>query len=44
MNRKKPAGVLVICNETTGKVQAFTALQEAKRELEIAKAEIEKST
>ena len=38
---EKPAGVLVICNETTGKVQAFTALQEAKQELEIAKAEIE---
>jgi len=38
---EKPAGVLVICNETTGKVQAYNAVQEAKQELEIAKAEIE---
>jgi PAS domain S-box-containing protein len=30
----KPAGVLVICNETTKNVSAFKAVEEAKRELE----------
>ncbi|MDB5135595.1 MAG: hypothetical protein JWP37_2198 [Mucilaginibacter sp.] len=37
-----PAGVLVICNETTGKIHAFNALNDAKQELEVAKAETER--
>ncbi|WP_259067275.1 ATP-binding protein [Mucilaginibacter sp. X4EP1] len=32
----KIAGVLVICNETTNKVQTYNAVQDAKRELEFA--------
>jgi signal transduction histidine kinase len=32
----KPAGVLVTCNETTNKVLAYNAIQEAKTELEFA--------
>src|SRR6185312_6644289 len=32
----KAAGVLVICTETTKQVQAYNALQEAKKELEFA--------
>lgn len=32
----KPAGVLVICNETTEKVKSFNDIKEAKNELEFA--------
>ena len=32
----KIAGVLVICNETTNKVQTYNSVQEAKKELEFA--------
>jgi PAS domain S-box-containing protein len=32
----KPAGVLVICNETTAKVQSYNEISEAKNELEFA--------
>jgi len=32
----KPAGVLVICNETTRNVQSYNAVKEAKKELEFA--------
>jgi len=32
----EPAGVLVICNETTGKVKSYNAINEAKNELEFA--------
>jgi signal transduction histidine kinase len=32
----KIAGVLVICTETTGKIQTYNTIQEAKRELEFA--------
>lgn len=32
----KPAGVLVICNETTEKVKSFKQIQQAKQELEFA--------
>jgi len=38
----KPAGVLVICNETTDKVNSYNALKEAKQQLEISKAETER--
>lgn len=37
----KPAGVLVICNETTDKVNSYNALNEAKQQLERSKAETE---
>lgn len=32
----KPAGVLVICNETTEKIKSFNSIKEAKNELEFA--------
>lgn len=32
----KPAGVLVICNETTDKVNSYKAIDDAKKELEFA--------
>eukprot|EP01133_Synstelium_polycarpum_P011151 gene11151-12991_t len=37
----KPAGVLVICNETTEKIYALQTLQKAKLEIEQAQAESE---
>ena len=37
----KAAGVLVICNETTDKVNSYNALKEAKQQVEIAKSETE---
>lgn len=32
----KPGGVLVTCSETTGKVESYKAIQDAKKELEFA--------